>query len=320
MTGTDDDSALGADSDEDEPGKGRALRGGIDRELERKRRQEAERERKEQAAKQPKGSKQYQRVLRKIEEEKVKIEKCEAEIASLDNDLREADCPRTRVLGKDRFWNRYYWFERNAMPYEGLPTSSTASTGYANGRLWVQGPDDMEREGFIDPAEEQNKQYMKDFQMTVLDRKKKEEGPNSVSTARDWGYYDDPEDVDKLIAWLDTRGVRELKLSKELKLQRNMIVKSMKARNDFLQSASERAESEELSRMSTRTKSAVPEDPKFHCLKWKNLTALRENGHLHVETARPAKRQKKAANTGDEPKATNRQGKPLTRQGTRYNF
>lgn len=320
MTGTDDDSGLGGESDEGEPGKNRALRGGVDRALERKRRREAARERKEQAAKQPKGSKQYQRVLKKIEEEKAKVEKCEAEIVSLDNDLREADCPRTRVLGKDRFWNRYYWFERNAMPYEGLPTSSTASAGYANGRLWVQGPDDMEREGFIDLAEEQNKQYINDFQMTVLERKQTEEGPTGVSTAREWGYYDDPESIGKLFAWLDTRGVRELKLRKELQLQRDMIAKYMKVRNDALSPATEREESEEpSSRMSTRTKAASSDDPKHPCLRWKNLTALRENGHLHVETARPAKRQRKSAAT-DEPKATNRQGKAPTRQGTRYNF
>src|SRR5271168_4431874 len=79
-----------------------------------------------------------------------KIDQAEDAIADVDNDLREADCPRTRVLGKDRFWNRYYWFERNAMPYEGLGESSTADAEYANGRLWVQGPDDIEREGFID--------------------------------------------------------------------------------------------------------------------------------------------------------------------------
>ncbi|KAL1961137.1 hypothetical protein VTO42DRAFT_3082 [Malbranchea cinnamomea] len=326
MTGSEDDSGGNAETEgeEEEPSISRSLRGGIDRELERKRRQEEDRERKEQAARQPKGSRQYQRILKKIQDEKAKIEKYEAEIASLDNDLREADCPRTRVLGKDRFWNRYYWFERNAMPYEGLPTSSTASAGYANGRLWVQGPDDMEREGFIDPAEEQNKQYLKDFGMTVLERKKIDEGPTGVMSAREWGYYDDPESLDKLIEWLDPRGVREMKLRKELQLQRDVIAKYMKNRTEYLSSSAERPESEEPPRMSTRTtKAASADDQKCRCLKWRNLTALRENGHLHVENARPAKRAKKASTVVEEPreiKVTNRQGKPLTRQGTRYNF
>ena len=344
MTGSDEDPGTGAESDaEEDEGKetyGRSLRGGADRALERKRKQEAERERKEQAAKQPKGSKQYQRVLKKIDEEKAKIETHEAEIASLDNDLREADCPRTRVLGKDRFWNRYYWFERNAMPYEGLPTSSTAAANYANGRLWVQGPDDMEREGFIDVPEDRRKEYVKQFHMSVAERKRAEEGSTSVSSAREWGYYDSPESLDELIAWLDTRGVRETKLRKELQLQRDVIVKYMKNRAAYLSpeaaeqqqrgsTESEDQEQQQPVRMSTRTKTQTQaeEHRKQHqqrrFLKWRNLTALRENGHLHVDAARPTKRAKKtaAAATLDETAPmTNRQGKPLGRQGTRYNF
>jgi hypothetical protein len=320
MTGLGEESDAVADTEEEEPHQGRSLRWGNDRALERKRKQEAERERKEQAARQPKGSKQYQRVLKKIEDEKAKIQSYEKAIAVLDNDLREADCPRTRVLGKDRFWNRYYWFERNAMPYEGLPSSSTATAHYANGRLWVQGPDDMEREGFLDVPPEQNKQYMKDFQMTVSERKKLEEGPTGLSSAREWGYYGDPESLDKLISWLDSRGVREVKLRKELQLQRDNIGKYMKNRRDYLRQSAERAESEELpTRMSTRTKTYV-DDHKYRCLKWKNGTALTENGHLHVEAGRPSKKAKKATEEPREVKVTNRQGKPLTRQGTRYNF
>ncbi|KAK2789266.1 hypothetical protein FQN52_006358 [Onygenales sp. PD_12] len=318
MSGVDEDSE--ADTDDDDPHQGRSLRRGADRALERKRRQDEERERKEQAAKIPKGSKQYQRVLKKIEEEKGKIRSYEEQIAVLDNDLREADCPRTRVLGKDRFWNRYYWFERNAMPFEGLPTSSTASANYANGRLWVQGPDEMEREGFIDLPEEENEKYVQKFSMTVRKRKELEEGSTSVSNALEWGYYDDPESLDKLIGWLDPRGVREVKLRKELQLYRESIAKYMKNRTDYIAQSAERDESEEPpTRMSTRTKTQTDE-PRYRCLKWKNGTAVRENGHLHAEQARPAKKAKRATDEPKELKVTNRQGKPLTRQGTRYQF
>lgn len=326
MTGSEDDSGAAAESDEEEEPIVRSLRGGIDRALERKRRQDAERERKEQAARQPKGSRQYQRVLKKIEEEKAKIEKYEAEIASLDNDLREADCPRTRVLGKDRFWNRYYWFERNGMPYAGLPTSSTASAGYANGRLWVQGPDDMEREGFIELPEDLSKEYVQKFDMTVLERRKREEGQTSLSSAREWGYYDTPESLDALIDWLDTRGVRETKLRKELLLQRDAIARYMKQRAAYIAgSTSDRAGSEDeppppTTRMSTRTKpQAAADQRKYRFLKWRNSTALRENGHLHVEPPRPAKRSKKAAAVDEQPevKVASRPGRMPTRQKSR---
>jgi hypothetical protein len=306
---------------EDEGPRGPSLRGGLDRALERKRRQERERERKEQLAKQPKGSKQYQRVLKKIDEQEAKIASLEEEIAVLDNDLREADCPRTRCLGKDRFCNRYWWFERNAMPYEGLPNSSTADAKYANGRLWVQGPDDMEREGFIDVSEDEKKQYAKRHQITPAERKKKEEGLTSLPDAHHWAYYDDAESVDELISWLDSRGVRELKLRKELQLQRDNIVKYMNNRKEYLTQTAERAESEEAptKRMSTRTKTYV-DDRKHRCLRWRNTTALSENGYLHVDASRPTKRAKRIP---DEPaviKATSKRGKPLTRQGSRYNF
>lgn len=318
---TEEESENPGDTDEEDSKIGRSLRGGADRELERKRRQEAERIRKETAAKIPKGSKQYQRVLKKIEDLKAKVQSCEAEIAVLDNDLREADCPRTRVLGKDRFWNRYYWFERNGMPFEGLPTSSTASAGYANGRLWIQGPDEMERQGFIDLPDDLNMSYVKEFGMTVAERKEAEEGPTGVLNAHEWGYYDNSDDLDKLISWLDGRGVREVKLRKELQLYKDHIAKCMKNRQEYLAQNTSKPESEDETpvRMSTRKRVHV-DYSNSRCLKWKNTTALRDNGHLHMDAERPAKRAKKSLDGAKEVKVTNRQGKPLTRQGTRYNF
>ncbi|KAH1492060.1 hypothetical protein KXV92_008155 [Aspergillus fumigatus] len=321
MSGVDGDSEQVMDTEDDDVPQQRSLRGGLDRILERKRKQEEERERKEQLAKHPKGSKQYQRVLKKIEDQKATVEKLEKKIEVVDNDLREADCPRTRCLGKDRFCNRYWWFERNAMPYGGMPNSSTAEAHYANGRLWVQGPDEMERVGFIDVPDDQRKQYQKEFHTTPAERKKNEEGPTRLSTAHEWGYYDDPDVIDKLIDWLDPRGNRESRLRKELQLQRDHIVKYMKCRKEYLEQTAERAESEELQtkRMTTRNKTYV-DDHKHRCLKWRNTTALSENGHLHVDPSRPSKRAKRVTDESKEIKATSRQGKPLTRQGTRYNF
>ncbi|GKZ58713.1 hypothetical protein AnigIFM50267_001583 [Aspergillus niger] len=319
MTGMDGDSEA-VDSDEEEVPQ-RTLRGGIDRALERKRKQEEERERKEQLAKQPKGSKQFQRVLKKIDDQKANIQKLEDKINVVDNDLREADCPRTRCLGKDRFCNRYWWFERNAMPYGGMPNSSTAEAQYANGRLWVQGPDEMERVGFIDVSDDLRKQYQKDFQTTPAERKKTEEGHTRLTNATEWGYYEDPEAIDSLLDWLDSRGHRESKLRKELLLQRDNIVKYMKHRKEYLEPTSDEEEPEDVpaKRVMTRNKTYV-DDNKHRCMRWRNTTALSENGHLHVDASRPTKRAKRMTDEPKEIKATNRQGKPLTRQGTRYNF
>ncbi|KAH6849747.1 hypothetical protein B0I37DRAFT_427499 [Chaetomium sp. MPI-CAGE-AT-0009] len=228
--------------DSDDEGPARKLRRANDRAAERKRKAEQEQERKEKAeaaAKVPKQSKQFQRVLKDIQKKEDEIAECEREIAVIDNDLREADCPRTRVLGKDRFWNRYYWFERNGMPYGGLPDSSTASAGYANGCIWVQGPDELEREGYIDMLPEYQDEYKAKFDMTVPERKKLEEGATSVFNACQWGYYSDPEDVDALLGWLDPRGFNELKLRKELVNYRDKIAKNMENRKAYLATAAE---------------------------------------------------------------------------------
>ncbi|KIW63077.1 hypothetical protein PV04_09955 [Phialophora macrospora] len=330
-TKVDDEDISIPDSEDDDPVVVRSLRRGADRAAERKRKREEEQERKEKAKeeKQNKGSKEYQKVLKQIEKEREKIEQAEENIIIVDGDLREADCPRTRVLGKDRFCNRYWWFERNAMPHGGLPDSSTADAGYANGRIWVQGPDDMEREGFIDICEPDKQAYYRRFQMTPAERKKLEEGSTNLNSAKEWGFYDTAEELDMLIGWLDSRGLRELKLKKELNMQRDAIINHMEKRAVYL---APREESEEPStRMATRTKTYVS-DKTYRCLRWKNLSALAELGHRHVDPLpKPRGRGRKNASYEDE-KVTrsstlsaaggpvNRQGKPVTRQGTRYNF
>ncbi|KAI1419833.1 ATP-utilizing chromatin assembly and remodelling N-terminal-domain-containing protein [Xylaria sp. FL1777] len=296
----DEPSEDGNDSDDDGRAR-RNLRRGGDRAAERQRkREEQERKREaELAAKAPKQSKQFLKLLKDIRKKEDYIKTCEDEIAVIDNDLREADCGRTRVLGKDRFWNRYYWFERNGMPYAGLPNSSTAHAGYANGSIWVQGPDDMEREGYIDLPAQYQDEYKAKFKMTVLQRKKMEEGRTSVFNARQWGYYSEPSQLDSLLNWLDPRGFNELKLRKELLLYKDKIVENMENRAQYIGSQDETSieeetdEKEEAKRSSTRTKTqASPELIHFRCLAWTNTMATDELGHLHSEPPPPPKPRK----------------------------
>jgi hypothetical protein len=318
------------DTDED-PHQGRSLRRGLDRAAERKRKREAEQEKKEKAeaeAKIPKQSKQFTKLMKDIQKKQDAIKDCEEEIAILDNDLREADCPRTRVLGKDRFWNRYYWFERNGMPYGGLPDSSTAEAQYANGCIWVQGPDELEREGYIDMKPDWQNEYRSKFNMTVPERKKMEEGPTSVFTAHQWGYYEDPASLDALISWLDTRGYNEVKLHKELKLYRDRIAKNMTKRHEYLNPPEDKSVESGPKRMSTRRKEQHVDHIAHRCLTWHNQTAITELGHLHSDQPRARKPAKKAAapppvveeerQTRSEAKGKKEKG--LGRQGSRYHF
>ncbi|KAJ4304368.1 hypothetical protein N0V88_001981 [Collariella sp. IMI 366227] len=313
--------------DSDEDGPPRKLRRGIDRAAERKRKADKEQERKEKAEaapKVPKQSKQFQKVLKDIQKKEDEIGECEREIAVIDNDLREADCPRTRVLGKDRFWNRYYWFERNGMPYGGLPDSSTAAAGYANGCIWVQGPDELEREGYIDMKQEYQDEYKAKFDTTVPERKKKEEGATSVYNATQWGYFADPADVDALIGWLDPRGFNELKLRKELVNYRDKIVKNMENRKTYLATPEEKDKkpADENDELTTTTATTPPrprpptrgrgvttiaaasqhqqpvepepqsEPVHYRCMDWQNTMALEEIGHLHSLEPPPARSRK----------------------------
>jgi len=344
MSDAEDLSPAGDDemeSSDDAPvSRGRGLRRADDRAAQRKRKREEEQERKreaEAAAKAPKQSKQFIKLLKDIEKKEQWVKKCEDEIATLDNDLREADCPRTRVLGKDRFWNRYYWFERNGMPYGGLPDSSTAAAAYANGCIWVQGPDELEREGYIDMGPEHQNEYKAKFGMTVPERKQQEEGETSIFNARQWGFYSEPEDIQGLLEWLDSRGFNEVKLRKELVNYRDKIVKNMANRKEYLNpssgssSASKEDGKKEVEtttttgkRMSTRTRAVpTPEPtPQYRCLQWQNTMALRELGHLHSEQppAAPARGRKQNRKKDVIEIAIPELGKRRpTRQGSRYN-
>ncbi|KAI1344312.1 hypothetical protein F5Y15DRAFT_366167 [Xylariaceae sp. FL0016] len=292
------------DSEDNAPGRrGRGRRRGGDRAAERQRKRE-EKERKKEAelaAKVPKQSKQFLKVLKDIQKKEDYIKKCEDEVAIIDNDLREADCGRTRVLGKDRFWNRYYWFERNGMPYAGLPNSSTAEAGYANGCIWVQGPDEMEREGYIDLIPEYQAEYKAKFKMTVPQRKKMEEGRTSVFDAHQWGYYSEPADVESLLNWLDPRGFNELKLYKEIRTYKDKILENMENRSKYLESGDDTEAQDQASekkgdskRMTTRTKTQPSPEPtsNYRCLGWTNTMALDEMGHIHSEPPPPPKSRK----------------------------
>jgi hypothetical protein len=252
---------------------------------------------KEKAAKEtiklpPGQSKQYAKLLKDIQKKQDLIKKCEDEIAVIENDLREADCPRTRVMGKDRFWNRYYWFERNGMPYAGLPDSSTASAGYANGCLWIQGPDELEREGYIDMPPAFQEEYKAKFNMTVPERKALEEGKTSVFTAREWGYIAEPDHLDELIKWLDPRGFNENKLRKELVTFREKMIANMENRKKYLADTDDREKKEDTKRSSSRIREKTPEARNYKCLQWENTMALENLGHLHSEPPPPPRARK----------------------------
>ncbi|KAK4624005.1 Imitation switch two complex protein 1 [Fulvia fulva] len=322
-------AAGSSDADDDEaPTNGRSLRRGNDRKRKREEdnaRREKERAEKAEAAKaQNKQTKEFKKLCNEVEALHQKIRQLEEEIADCDGDLREANVQRTKVLGKDRFCNRYYWFERNGQPFGGLPSSSTAAYGYANGRIWVQGPDPMEREGFIERTKEDQAHYQQRFRMTVPERRKQEEGTTILDNANQWGFYDDPDRLDNLISWLDERGEREKKLRKELCEWRDKIAQYMEAHKKFKgEEAAKKidVEEEQIARVNTRHKAHEDQTAsKERCLRWTNTMALNDMGHLHSEPPKPKKAKPAAREVKGLAVTVTRGAKPMTRQGEKYNF
>jgi len=265
-----------------------------------KRKAAAEEARKEKAkkakadAEKTKKQKEWEKLLQAIEKKKDELKECEDNINELDDDLRETLVHRSKILGKDRFLNKYYWFEHNGMPFGGVPNSSTAEYGYANGRIWVQGPSEYELgPNLEEPALSQD---MQRFGYTIPQRKEREEGPTHLSNSNQWAFYDDPEDIDKLLAWLDERGHRERVLRKELQAFRDRIAEYMVKMRKHLEDSNKPQEEDDddnKTRVSTRNKTYVEKDtPKDRCLLWTNSIMREEFGHNHIEEYEPPKKGK----------------------------
>lgn len=329
MTGPDEDEDMddGEDDDGDDTDRGRTLRRGNERANARKRKREEEKVKADAAAKLPKTSKQFQKVLKAIETVKSKIAKEEEKISSFDEDLRQADCARFKMMGRDKFWNKYWWFERNGMPFGGLPQSSTAEAGYANAMIWVQGPDPSEREGFLieeagtkramDGDGDARMNGVNDGRISVLERQSLEENSTTLTSPTRYGYIETVEEFHQLLAWLDVRGVREKKLKQSLEEYRKHIEEGMRNRQAYLAGATAEEKENGNGRMNTRGK--IYCDPSvWRCLNWNNSTMIEEHGHTHFDQPLPRKTKKKGAQDKGVP--LNRQGKPVSRQGDRYNF
>lgn len=281
-----DEADAAADSADELPVGNRRLR--HTKQLKRKRESDAVKKEKAKKAKaeaaKTKQQKEWEALLNTIENKKEELQKCEAQIQELDDDLREALVHRSKVLGKDRFLNKYYWFEHNGMPFGGVPFASTAEYGYANGRIWVQGPDEYEiQPNLEEPALSAD---LQEFGFTIPQRKQREEGETHLAKSTEWGYYDDPEDLDKIIAWLDERGVREKALRKELVLFRDRIATYMvKMKKSLAELEKSKEEGEEnTTRVSTRTKTYVEKDlTNERCLLWTNSIVRGREDFSHSE-------------------------------------
>lgn len=310
-------------------------------------------------------SEDYKNAWNLRKESLIKIEEFNHTKKELEKKLNELDCQRVKLLGKDRLYNRYWWFENNGLPTlhgssnddeddnedEGEKNEESNAQDdsedildetYLMGKLWVQGPssDDMRihlkakvnemedfsnviknndvnfsvvREGDNGEANEECSEkintikelnfnqipdYYKEamrrelglyvysdkicvsnpqtngqeelidkfgglldplsFQyLRPLQRKVIEELPDPLVDGTSWRYYDSPDEINKLIEWLNPWGKRESQLRKELINAKDAIIKNMNARSKAFSSMKEEEKEKELSAHLTQIVSRI---------------------------------------------------------------
>ncbi|EMD41798.1 hypothetical protein CERSUDRAFT_110363 [Gelatoporia subvermispora B] len=130
---------------------------------------------------------------RRLDEE---VNKLERRLEGIEREFRKLlGAVRIKPLGRDRFYNRVWWFD-------GLGAASLVGSGgtvqYGTGRIFVQGPSEFDIEVLERRADAET-------------RRQQEEGEGRLGTG-EWAVYNDLEEIDAFIAWLNPKGVRELAL------------------------------------------------------------------------------------------------------------
>lgn len=148
----------------------------------------------------------------------------------------KVNCQRAKIIGVDRFYNKYWWFEKNE--------------DFVMSRLWVQGPTVEELKYFLGMDDGFPKMTKDDVgniinkdgkilldkdgnlqpDITGVERKFIEEYPSPLKSSEEWGFYDDPEQIDNLLTWLNPYGKRESKLVHEINAVKDQLVDSVTKR------------------------------------------------------------------------------------------
>ncbi|KAI9265050.1 ATP-utilizing chromatin assembly and remodelling N-terminal-domain-containing protein [Phascolomyces articulosus] len=216
---------------------------------------------------------------RKLDEEERQLHKKEEQ---MEHNMRRYNTLRIRPLGRDKFYNRYLYLdnigggathgagrlfvqspsdvdftllrERNdATTYTGSSSSyasnnSTTTTitppcGHGGGVSFVSAL--MQAQGFNKEAEfmEKRIQSMQDMESN--------RAATTLQPEEWWRCYDNPEDIDNLLAWLNPKGEREHKLKKELHKQQHNLMLGMKKRITEHNNASKQEATRRTTRKST---------------------------------------------------------------------
>jgi bromodomain adjacent to zinc finger domain protein 1A len=144
------------------------------------------------------------------------LNKTERRLEGIEREFRQLfGIGRTRHMGKDRFFNRYWWLDGMGIGH--LITSSGAAS-YGTGRVFVQGPSEYDLLVIAGKGG------------VVQARQKEEDGSDGTLGPGEWGIYSEPQDVEELVAWLNVKGHRELALKNVLTKWLDNILSGVKRR------------------------------------------------------------------------------------------
>ncbi|WVQ83398.1 hypothetical protein IAT38_005539 [Cryptococcus sp. DSM 104549] len=174
--------------------------------------------RSERAAKEREESRVKKAESKHVAAEKKRLTE-EAEVLSarlkeLDYDFRARIWTlRSRPLGYDRFGNKVWWMDAVGS----APMIVDGKVQWGTGRLYLQGAEKGEEEYIRQAAGAVVEEEV--TPEAVKEKRAREEGETRLAPG-EWGYYDDPEQLQNFVSWLNPKGIRETHLIKALRAWR----------------------------------------------------------------------------------------------------
>ncbi|KAG9100533.1 hypothetical protein FRC06_004038 [Ceratobasidium sp. 370] len=203
-------------------------------------------------------------------EEAARLEK---QLADIEREFRQLlGATRMKPLGKDRFYNRVWWFDGIA----GVGAGKPAGEGKGNkgkgravekerereaqgvGRLFVQGPERGEWEYVMTGRDER----------VMRARRMGEEGEGCMLEPGEWAMYSEPEQIEEFIAWLNPKGTRELHLKNALAKWGEPLMAAIGKRSTDISGVARGQGGE--TRRSTRVKAGAGDALRDSYLSWTN--------------------------------------------------
>ncbi|OUM51122.1 hypothetical protein BVG19_g206 [[Candida] boidinii] len=186
------------------------------------------------------GNPELLKLLKSRSEKLSKVDELKLTKKTLENQLDELDCQRVKYIGRDKFYNRYWWFESTGLPNlvplnksinddndnenEGSGNTDKdtdenrdvndeedlLNDTYFMSRLWIQGPGDEDRKVFLDLSNEDLEKWNQYRYATKESEKESEKIPDNEKKKGEENGDDNDEDDDddvKIVSSKETSNV-----------------------------------------------------------------------------------------------------------------